>query len=141
MSKKDNISTEDQKNWEEYLKNPKDVFDKEKNVSIKVSKNTRLRFDFHGYSLEDANQKVKSLILDCFEKGIAEVLLITGKGIHSNTYEDAYKSKNYSKLKFSIPDYINSKPELINKIIEISTAEKKSGGEGALLVRIKKSTK
>ena len=141
MSKKDNISTEDKKNWEEYLKNPKDVFDKENNSSIKVSKNTRLRFDFHGYSLEDANKKVKSLILDCFEKGIAEVLLITGKGIHSNTYEDAYKSKNYSKLKFSIPDYINSKPELINKIIEISTAEKKSGGEGALLVRIKKFTK
>ena len=141
MKKKDKNSNEDQKYWEEFLKDPRDIFDKDINLKTKVKKNLKLKFDFHGYNLADANKKVKSLILDCYKKGIMEVLLITGKGIHSNTYEDAYKSENYSKLKFSIPDYINSEPELMSKIIEINTAEKKSGGEGALLVRIKKTTK
>lgn len=137
MKKKDKISNEDQKNWEEYLKNPRDIFDKEKTTNIIVKKNQRFKFDLHGYNLIEANQKVKKLILECSEKKITEILLITGKGIHSNTYEDAYKSKDYSKLKFSIPDFINSEPELLNKIIDIKFADEKDGGDGALLVKIK----
>ena len=32
MKKKENISKNDKKHWEEYLKNPKDVFDKDNNL-------------------------------------------------------------------------------------------------------------
>ena len=68
MIKKKNISQEDIKTWQNYLKNPKDLIDKDKNSIDNKSKNKRFKFDLHGYSLEDANFKVKELILSCVEK-------------------------------------------------------------------------
>jgi len=64
--------------------------------------------------------------------------LITGKGIHSNTENNTYVSKDLSKLRFSIPDYINSSPDLLNKIQSISNAPTKEGGDGALIIKLKK---
>ena len=34
-----------------------------------------------GITIDDANKKIEDLILSCFEKGINELLIITGKGI------------------------------------------------------------
>ena len=138
MKKKEDISKTDKNHWEEYLKNPRDVFDKDNNSERPSIENLRFKFDLHGYGLLDANAKVKDIIFSCYEKKYKEILLITGKGIHSNTEKDVYASKNLSKLRHSIPDYINSDKELSHKVAKISTADKKDGGVGAIIIKLKK---
>ena len=81
MKKKPNISSNDLKYWNEYVKNPNDIFDKEhwdQNINLKQ----RFKFDLHGFSLSQANKKVKEIIINSANKGIKEILLVTGKGIH-----------------------------------------------------------
>ena len=137
MKKKETISTKDLKTWKNYTKNPTNVFDKDLNSYKKFDKHSRFRFDLHGYTLAEANKKVKEIIISCFENQYKEILLITGKGIHSNTDKNVYESKNLSKLRHSIPDYINSDSELASKVNDISVAELKDGGEGALVLKLK----
>ena len=137
MKKKADLSNTDKADWEEYLKNPKDVIDKELEDKKSFDVKNRFRFDLHGFTLLEANQKVRELIINCQEKGFKEILLITGKGIHSNTDDNTYVSKDLSKLRFSIPDYINSSPDLLNKIESISNAPIKEGGDGALIIKLK----
>ena len=138
MKKKKNLSTADKTQWEEYLKDPKDIFDKEP-INHKLSnKNERFRFDLHGFTLSDANQKVRQIIITCQEKNYKEILLITGKGLHSNTEQNIYVSQELSKLKFSVPEYINSQKDLSNKILSIEQASINNGGEGAIIIKLKK---
>ena len=137
MIKKKELPEEDVKIWENYTKDPWDIYDKEKNNSSNISSKSRLKFDFHGFTLNDANAKVKELILSCVKKKYKEILLITGKGLHSTTDSDAYVSKNLSKLKFSVPDFIKTNEELNKHVVSISEAEKKDGGQGALLIKLR----
>ena len=44
-------------------------------------------------------------------------------------------------LKYSVPEYIRNNEELSNKIIKISKADLKNGGEGAIFVHLKQSKK
>ena len=138
MKKKENISNKDKQSWEEYIKNPKDIFDKEKNKSNIPPVNLRYKFDLHGFSLTEANLQVEKIINFCLEKNYKEILLITGKGIHSNVDKDVYVSSNLSKLKYSIPEFINTNVQLKSKISNIYPAEIKDGGEGALIIKLKK---
>ena len=66
-----------------------------------------------------------------------EILLITGKGLHSTSDEDTYVSSDLSKLRHSIPEFISSDDGLKNYIISIEEAEKKDGGDGAILIKLK----
>ena len=141
MIKKKNISQKDIDTWQDYIKNPTDVFDKEKNQNSKNLSKGIFKYDLHGYSLAEANKKAKELILFCVENNYQEILLITGKGIHSDTDRDIYISKDLSKLRFSVPDFINSKPELMRCVEHIRGAEKIDGGEGAIVIRLKKVIK
>ena len=63
MSKKKDLSEEDKKTWETYIKNPSDLFDKEKDLFQNKKRKDRFKYDLHGYSLEEANQKVKEIII------------------------------------------------------------------------------
>ena len=138
MKKKKNNPDINQKHWEKYIQNPQDIFDKETNQSPKNLKKKRYKFDLHGYGLTEANHRVKSIISRCIELNYSEILLITGKGIHSNTDKNTYVSKDLSKLRYSIPDFIASETELSSKIISISNADHKDGGAGALIIKLKK---
>ncbi len=138
MKKKENISNPDKILWEEYLKNPRDLFDKELEQNKKSKRPARYRFDLHGYTLLEANKKIKELINSCQQKGFQEILLITGKGLHSNTDQNVYVSKDLSKLKFAIPEFIKSQKELSDKVVGIEQAIIKDGGEGALIIKLKK---
>jgi|TARA_B110000438_G_C15652654_1_gene580228 DNA-nicking Smr family endonuclease len=136
--KKDHLTQLDLEEWKKYVKNPKDIFDKEINAK-NIKKNfKRYKFDLHGFTLLEANQKVKEIIKFCIEKGHSEILLITGKGLHSNTDDNTYVSKDLSKLRYSIPNYINTNPDLLERVSNISTAETKDGGDGALIIKLKK---
>ena len=135
MIKKQKNSQTDLETWKEFINNPSDIYDKENN-NAKEKNNKRYKFDLHGFSLIDANKKVEELIFHCVNKGYKEILLITGKGIHSTSDKDAYISKNLGKLKYSVPEFIKTS-ELKRFIISINDAEKKDGGEGAIIIRLK----
>ena len=136
MIKKNKISQVDKKTWEDYTKNPTDIIDKEKFVK-KTFDNQRFKFDLHGFSLIEANEKVREIILFCVKKKYKELLLITGKGIHSNTENDIYASRDLSKLKYSVPEYIKTNVDISKYVLSISNADKGDGGEGAIIVKIK----
>ena len=132
------LSITDKAQWEEYLKNPKDIFDKDRDGKKTHIENRRYLFDLHGFTLSEANRKIRELIINCQEKGFNEILLITGKGLHSNTDHNTYVSKELSKIKFSVPEYINSNKDLSDKIFSMEKASIIDGGEGAIILRLKK---
>lgn len=138
MKKKEDISNLDKKLWAEYLKNPKDIFDKDLEDKTPRTQAEKYRFDLHGFTLKEANEKVGELINFCQKKGFKEILLITGKGLHSNVDQNAYVSKELSKLRYSVPEHIKSQKELSNKVIKIEQADIRDGGEGALIIKLKK---
>ena len=137
MSKKKNLSKTDKEIWETYIKNPSDIYDKDKNNQKKKDRKERFRFDLHGHSLDEANQIVKDIIFSCVKKKFKEILFITGKGLHSTSDSDAYVSRDFSKLKYSVPDFIKSDEDLNKFVFSISNADMKDGGEGAILVKLR----
>ena len=137
MIKKKDLDQDDKKAWEEYIKDPSDIYDKDKNYSYKNQRKGRFKYDLHGYTLEGANRKVKEIILSCQENKYKEILLITWKGLHSTNDKDIYVSKNLGTLRYSVPEFIKSNEELNNFIISIKEADIKDGGEGALLIKLK----
>ena len=137
MIKKKEPTQEDKKTWENYIKNPSDIYDKDKDLSNNIYRKERYKFDLHGFTLDEANSKVKEIIDHCVKNRFRELLLITGKGIHSTSEENVYTSKNLGKLKYSVPEFIKTSSELNKFIISINDAEKKDGGEGAILIKFK----
>ncbi len=137
MSKKKNLSKTDEEIWETYIKNPSDIYDKDKNNQKKKDRKERFRFDLHGHSLNEANQIVRDIIFSCVKKKFKEILFITGKGLHSTSDSDAYVSRDFSKLKYSVPDFIKSDEDLNKFVFSISNADMKDGGEGAILVKLR----
>ena len=139
MIKKKGLPEEDKKTWDDYTKNPTDIYDKEKkNVANNYSSEKyRFKFDLHGYTLDEANQKVKEIMITCVKKHYKEILLITGKGLHSTTENDIFVSKNLSKLKFSVPEFINNNSDLNKYVMSISEASVKDGGAGAIIIKLK----
>ena len=137
MDKKKDVDQENVKAWEEYIKNPSDIYDKEKNNSKHNSRRERFKFDLHGFTLDDANRKIREIIFFCKEKKYKELLIITGKGIHSTNDNDVYVSKNFGKLKYSVPEFIKSDEELNKLILSVTEADINDGGEGALLIKMK----
>jgi DNA-nicking Smr family endonuclease len=135
--KKKDLSKEDKETWDNFTRQPSDIYDKDLQIADDNPKKNRLRYDLHGFTLEDANKKVKDLILSGVRNKYKEILLITGKGLHSNTEEDTYVSKNLSKLRFSVPEFINSCDELSKFVVSISEASLKDGGSGAILIKLK----
>ena len=136
MIKKKDLSKEDSEVWQSYIKNPTDVYDKDLGKKS-INRKERFKFDLHGYTLDEANKKVKEIIISCSKNKYREILFITGKGLHSTSGEDTYVSNDLSKLRFFVPDFINSDDELKNYIISIEEAEKKDGGDGAILIKLK----
>ena len=137
MIKKKDFNQEDKKTWEDYIKNPSDIYDKDQGISDQTQRRERYKFDLHGFTLDEANIKVKEIIEHCVENKFKELLLITGKGIHSTSDKDAYISKDLGKLKYSVPEFIKTNSELNKFIISINDAEKRDGGEGALIIKFK----
>ena len=137
MIKKKNLSEKDLKTWEAYIRNPSDVYDKDKNNKNNQVRKERFRFDLHGHTLDDANQRVRDIIFSCVKQKYKEILFITGKGLHSTSDNDAFASKDFSKLKYSVPDFIKSDDDLNKFVFSISDADIKDGGEGAILVKLR----
>ena len=132
-----NISDKDKKDWKIFLeKNEKlpnkDLQEKENKLLSTKS------LDLHGFTLNEANKKVESFITDCFDKKVSRVIIVTGKGMHSQNDKDPYISKEFGILKNSVPDFIKNNFSLMKKIKSITDAEITDGGSGAFYVFLKK---
>ena len=92
----------------------------------------------HGYTLDEANTIIEKFIFKSFDEGIYKLIVITGKGIHSNNEKNPFVSKDLGILKNSIPNYIQNNKDLMKKIIEIKKADIKDGGSGAFYIYLKK---
>ena len=130
------ISKKDKKDWENFLKDKSHIPDKDQ-VNQSKNQDQVYKYDLHGLTLSEANKKVKEIIISCSEKNYREILLITGKGLHSRD-DDVYKSSKLSKLRYSVPEYINSEPEISKLIISVVNPSPNLGGDGALLIKLKK---
>ena len=135
MKKK--ISDKDKKDWQNFLSGKESLPVKDEDLVKKTPPET-LTFDLHGYSLNDANVEVENIIQKSFEEGIKKIVLITGKGLHSQNKKNPYASKDLSILKNSVPQYIRSKDKLMDKINDIIEADVKDGGTGAYYIYLKK---
>ena len=132
-----NISKKDKKDWENFLSSDEKLPNKDSKFSIKKKSSIR-SFDLHGFSLDEANDKINDLIKRSFEKGVSKLVIVTGKGLHSKNDKDPYVSKDFGILKYSVPEYINSNKELMSLINEIKDASVEDGGGGAFYIYLKK---
>ena len=132
------LSNKDKKDWESFVKSKEKIYNKDllerKNFVKKKLTNT---IDLHGYSLEDANKVISDYINRCYAENIKRIVVITGKGLRSNTQNDPYVSKDMSILKHSVPEFIKSNSDLMKLIIEIKTADDVEGGSGAFIIYLK----
>ncbi len=138
MKKKYTPTIKDKKDWVDFTKNLKNIYDKDLNkIQGNIIKKKIKKLDLHGLTLVQANRAVKKFIIQCFEEGYKNLLIITGKGIRSKVQNNPYLSEKMSVLKYSVPEFLKSDKELLNKIKDIKTAEIKDGGEGAFYIFLK----
>ena len=133
----DNISDKDKRDWENFLSSDQKLPNKDLKFSKKkISKIKHI--DLHGFTIEQANKIIERVINESYHNKISKIIVITGKGLHSNVENNPYVSKDLSILKFSVPDYIKKNPQLMNKIVQIKDAKTEDGGEGAFYIYLKK---
>ena len=132
-----NISDKDQKDWKNFLEKNEKLTNKDLEKEENKSHITK-SLDLHGYTLDEANKQVESFIIDCFDKKVSKIIIVTGKGLHSQNDKDPYISKKFGILKNSVPDFIKNNSNLMNKIKSIADAETADGGSGAFYVFLKK---
>ena len=138
--KKKIISSKDKKDWKKFVENIDDIPEKDiDSLSNNLEKSRIKKLDLHGFSLEEANKTVEKFIIESFDKGLTKLLIVTGKGSRSKSYENPYLSEKLSILKNSIPNFIRNNRNLSSKIKDISKANLKDGGEGAINVFLKKN--
>jgi len=138
VKKKYPATNQDKLDWANFIKNPKNIYNKDKslpNYEEGVKKIPKI--DLHGMSLSDANKKIKKFIIQSVEQGYKKILVVTGKGLRSKVYNDPYRSEDMNVLKNSIPNYIKNDYDLTDKIIKITKADLKNGGDGAIYVYLK----
>lgn len=109
-----------------------------KNLLKKIKKKDQIDFkiDLHGYSLQESFVKIRSVIENCYQKDLRNILIITGKGLRSKVKENPYLSEDLSLLKYAIPNFLKDNfSDIINSMDE---PDQSLGGSGAFLLRLKK---
>ncbi len=133
-----NISDKDKKDWQTFISSKEKVTDKD----YKSQKKNLLKvrsIDLHGYTLEQANNAIERFILKAFEERVNKLIVVTGKGIHSDVEKNPYVSKDLSILKYSVPEFINNNQNLMRVINDIQDATIEDGGSGAFYILLKKN--
>ena len=135
MTKK--ISDKDKKDWENFVSS-KETLPNKDNKSIKEKNFVTKSIDLHGYTLEEANKSIQDFINKSYEDNINKLIVVTGKGLHSNNEKNPYVSKELSILKYSVPEFIKKNIDLMEKISEIKSANIEDGGDGAFYIYLKR---
>ncbi len=137
---KDKISDKDKLDWENFLKSKEKLIDKDYKKKTNFTYSTR-SIDLHGYTLEEANQAIEKFITKSFSEKINKLIVVTGKGIHSDNEKNPYVSKDLSILKYSVPEFITNNKILMKMINDIQDAKIEDGGSGAFYIHLKKNKK
>ena len=135
MSK--NISDKDKKAWKKFISSDEKIHNKDENFKQKKLTRTRV-LDLHGYTLDDANKKIEKLIINSYEEKVNKLIIVTGKGLHSDNESNPYVSKDLSILKYSVPEFIKSNQSLMKLINSFGEATIEDGGSGAFYIYLKK---
>ena len=131
------ISEKDKQDWENFISNKEKLLNKDAN--LKQNQRQKVKsIDLHGYTLDQANKKIEDFINQNFLAGIKKLIVVTGKGLHSENEKNPYVSKDLSILKYSVPEYIKNNKNLMNKIYEFGEAKIEDGGSGAFYIFLKK---
>ena len=134
----DNISDKDKKDWQNFInsteKLPNKDFKHQKNKNLKVRS-----IDLHGYTLDEANKTIENFINKAFSENINKLVVVTGKGLHSENEKDPYVSKDLGILKYSVPEFITNNASLMSMINDITDAKIEDGGSGAFYILLKKN--
>ena len=133
-----NISDKDKRDWQNFISSKEKLHNKDKNFQKKKFLNIR-SIDLHGYTLEEANKSIENFIIKSFKEKIQKLIVVTGKGLHSQNEKNPYVSKDLSILKYSVPEFILNKKKLMNIIYEITDAKIEDGGGGAFYIFLKKN--
>jgi len=132
------ISDKDKKDWQNFISSKDKLPNKD--FKIKTDNTTKIRsIDLHGYTLEEANKAIEEFIIKSFQEKVNKLIVVTGKGIHSDVERDPYVSKDLSILKYSVPEFISNNQNLNNLINEITDAKIEDGGSGAFYIFLKKN--
>ena len=133
----DKISDKDKHAWEKFITSD----EKLDNKDLKVNQRKILKvnsIDLHGYNLQGANNTIQKFINNAYNNRVSKIIVVTGKGLHSNVKKNPYVSKDLSILKYSVPEFIKNNIELMKKIVEIKDANIEDGGGGAFYIFLKK---
>ena len=136
MNKK--ISEKDKKDWQDFIDRKEKLKNKDINYNNRVNLQKNLSIDLHGYTLSEANEKIKKVIINSYNSSVKKILVVTGKGLHSQNEKDPYVSKDLSILKYSVPNFIEKNKELKNLITDMKEANLEDGGSGAFYIYLKK---
>ena len=134
----DNISDKDKQDWNNFIKSKDKLPNKDTKFNKKKIFETR-SIDLHGYTLEQANKAIEDFINKAFLENVNKLIVVTGKGIHSDNEKDPYVSKELGILKYSVPEFITNNVSLMNMINEITDAKIEDGGSGAFYIMLKKN--
>ena len=132
------ISEKDKKDWETFVSSDQKL----PNKDFKSSKQNFFKIksiDLHGYTLENANKTIEEFIFKSFTEKIHKLIVVTGKGLHSQNEKDPYASKDLSILKHSVPEFIKNNKNLMNIVNKIEDASIEDGGSGAFYIFLKKN--
>ena len=131
------ISDRDKKDWQEFVSSKKKLYDKDQKKQTETFVDIR-SIDLHGYTLEEANQVIEAFINKSYLEKVKKLIIVTGKGLHSQNEKNPYVSKDLSILKYSVPEFLKNNSELKKKIVEIKDADIEDGGSGAFYIFLKK---
>ena len=98
-----------------------------------------IEFKFSSFLIYSGTEFFKTL--RSFEKNYKKLLVVTGKGSRSKSYDNPYISENLSVLKNSVPEYIKNDKNLNSIIKKIIQSDREDGGEGAINIFLKNNKK
>ena len=133
----DNISEKDKKDWQSFLSNKEKLPNKDNKFQKKTTIKTR-SIDLHGHTIQQANESIEEFIKKSHEEKINKLVVVTGKGLHSQNEKNPYISKDLSILKYSVPEFISNNEKLMSIISDIQDAKIEDGGSGAFYIFFKK---
>jgi len=135
------LSNKDKEDWEKFVKGNEKIENKDTEHPNKEKQFFEKTIDLHGYTLEEANKKIFEYIENCYLNNIDKINVITGKGLRSKNLDDPYQSNNLSILKYSVPNFIKSDNELMDKILKIDFDSVNSPSKGNFYIILKKNNK
>ena len=134
----DKISEKDKKDWDLFINSNEKLPNKD--ITNKNKKTIKIKsIDLHGYTLDEANKIIENFIKKAFSQNINKLIIVTGKGLHSENEKDPYVSQDLGILKYSVPEFITNNPDLMSMINEITDAKIEDGGAGAFYIYLKKN--